>query len=103
MSAATRQDRLYSALLAPIVSEKTTMIGEKNGQYAFRVMQDATKQEVKAAVELLFKVQVDKVSILNQKGKSKRFGRMSGKRGNVRKAYVCLKEGQEINFAQEVK
>ena len=103
MSAATRQDRLYSALLAPIVSEKSTMIGEKNGQYAFRVMQDATKQEVKAAVELLFKVQVDKVSILNQKGKSKRFGRMNGKRGNVRKAYVCLKEGQEINFAQEVK
>jgi len=103
MSAATRQDRLYSALLAPIVSEKSTMIGEKNGQYAFRVMQDATKQEVKAAVELLFKVQVDKVSILNQKGKSKRFGRTNGKRGNVRKAYVCLKEGQEINFAQEVK
>ena len=103
MSAATRQDRLYSALLAPIVSEKSTMIGEKNGQYAFRVMQDATKQEVKAAVELLFKVQVEKVSILNQKGKGKRFGRMNGKRGNVRKAYVCLKEGQEINFAQEVK
>lgn len=103
MSAATRQDRLYSVLLAPIVSEKSTMIGEKNNQVAFRVMQDATKQEIKGAVELLFKVQVDKVSILNQKGKSKRFGRMSGKRGNVRKAYVCLKEGQEINFAQEVK
>ena len=103
MSAGNRQDRLYSALLAPIVSEKSTMIGEKNGQYAFRVMQDATKQEVKAAVELLFKVQVDKVSILNQKGKRKKFGRFNGQRGNVRKAYVSLKEGQEINFAQEVK
>jgi large subunit ribosomal protein L23 len=103
MSAATRQDRLYSVLLAPIVSEKSTMLGEKNNQAAFRVMQDATKQEVKAAVELLFKVQVDKVSILNQKGKSKRFGRFNGRRGNVRKAYVSLKEGQEINFAQEVK
>jgi large subunit ribosomal protein L23 len=103
MSVGTRQDRLYSVLLAPIVSEKSTMLGEKNDQVAFRVLQDATKQEVKAAVELLFKVQVDKVSILNQKGKSKRFGRMTGKRGNVRKAYVCLKEGQEINFAQEVK
>jgi len=103
MSVATRQDRLYSVLLAPIVSEKSTMIGEKNDQVAFRVMQDATKLEVKAAVELLFKVQVDKVSILNQKGKSKRFGRFVGKRGNVRKAYVSLKEGQEINFAQEVK
>jgi large subunit ribosomal protein L23 len=103
MSTATRQDRLYSVLLAPIVSEKSTMIGEKNDQVAFRVMQDATKLEVKAAVELLFKVQVDKVSILNQKGKSKRFGRFVGKRGSVRKAYVSLKEGQEINFAQEVK
>ena len=80
MSAGNRQDRLYSALLAPIVSEKSTMIGEKNGQYAFRVMQDATKQEVKAAVELLFKVQVDKVSILNQKGKSKRFCRFTAEK-----------------------
>ncbi len=103
MTAATRHDRLYSVLLAPIVSEKSTMIGEKNDQVAFRVMQDATKREVKAAVELLFKVKVDKVSILNQGGKSKRFGRFTGKRGNVRKAYVCLKDGQEINFAQEVK
>jgi len=103
MSTPIRQDRLYSVLLAPIVSEKSTMIGEKNDQVAFRVMQDATKLEVKAAVEHLFKVQVDKVSILNQKGKHKRFGRFIGKRGNVRKAYVSLKEGQEINFAQEVK
>jgi large subunit ribosomal protein L23 len=97
------QDRLYSVLLAPIVSEKSTMIGEKNEQVAFRVKHDATKPEVKAAVELLFKVQVDSVQILNQKGKSKRFGRFEGRRGNVRKAYVTLKPGQEINFAQEVK
>jgi large subunit ribosomal protein L23 len=97
------QDRLYSVLLAPIVSEKSTMIGEKNEQVAFRVKHDATKPEVKAAVELLFKVQVDSVQILNQKGKSKRFGRFEGRRSNVRKAYVKLKPGQEINFAQEVK
>lgn len=97
------QDRLYSVLLAPIVSEKSTMIGEKNEQVAFRVKHDATKPEVKAAVELLFKVQVDSVQILNQKGKTKRFGRFEGRRGNVRKAYVRLKPGQEINFAQEVK
>lgn len=97
------QDRLYSVLLAPIVSEKSTMIGEKNEQVAFRVKHDATKPEVKAAVELLFKVQVDSVQILNQKGKTKRFGRFEGRRGNVRKAYVTLKPGQEINFAQEVK
>jgi large subunit ribosomal protein L23 len=103
MSTPTRQDRLYSVLLAPIVSEKSTMIGEKNEQVAFRVKHDATKPEVKAAVELLFKVQVESVQILNQKGKTKRFGRFEGRRGNVRKAYVSLKPGQEINFAQEVK
>ena len=97
------QDRLYSVLLAPIVSEKSTMIGEKNEQVAFRVKHDATKPEIKAAVELLVKVQVDSVQVLNQKGKSKRFGRFEGRRGNVRKAYVTLKPGQEINFAQEVK
>ena len=97
------QDRLYSVLLAPIVSEKSTMIGEKNEQIAFRVKHDATKPEIKAAVELLFKVQVESVQVLNQKGKAKRFGRMEGRRSGVRKAYVRLKPGQEINFAQEVK
>jgi large subunit ribosomal protein L23 len=97
------QDRLFSVLLGPIVSEKSTMIGEKHEQVAFRVKHDATKPEVKAAVELLFKVQVDSVQILNQKGKQKRFGRFEGRRSNVRKAYVRLKPGQEINFAQEVK
>ena len=97
------QDRLYSVILAPIVSEKSTMIGEKNEQVAFRVKHDATKPEVRAAVELLFKVQVDSVQILNQKGKTKKFGRFEGRRSNVRKAYVTLKPGQEINFAQEVK
>jgi large subunit ribosomal protein L23 len=94
-------ERLYSVLLAPIVSEKSTMLADKNEQVAFRVHQSATKQEVKTAVETLFKVQVEKVSILNQKGKSKRFGRFNGTRGTVRKAYVSLMPGQEINFAQE--
>ncbi len=94
-------ERLYSVLLAPIVSEKSTMLADKNEQVAFRVLQGATKVEVKAAVEMLFKVQVESVQILNQKGKSKRFGRFNGTRGTVRKAYVSLKPGQEINFAQE--
>ncbi|MEG0820923.1 MAG: 50S ribosomal protein L23 [Burkholderiaceae bacterium] len=97
------QDRLYKVLVAPIVSEKSTMMADKNEQVAFRVIPDATKPEVKAAVELLFKVQVESVQILNQKGKQKRFGRFEGKRNDVRKAYVSLKPGQEINFAQEVK
>jgi large subunit ribosomal protein L23 len=103
MSATTKQERLFNVLMAPIVSEKSTMLADKHEQVAFRVRPDATKQEVKAAVEMLFKVEVEKVSILNTKGKEKRFGRFEGKRSNVRKAYVSLKPGQEINFAQEVK
>lgn len=94
-------ERLYSVLLAPIVSEKSTMLAEKNNQIAFRVLASATKQEVKAAVEKLFKVEVERVSILNRKGKTKRSGRFTGTRGTVRKAYVSLKAGQEINFLQE--
>ena len=97
------QERLYNVLIGPIVSEKSTMIADKNEQVAFRVIQDATKTEVKAAVEMLFKVKVESVQILNQKGKEKRFGRFNGRRSNVRKAYVSLAPGQEINFAQEVK
>ena len=94
------QERLMKVLLAPIVSEKSTMVAEKNEQVAFRVLQDATKPEIKAAVELLFKVKVESVQVLNTKGKSKRFGRFEGRRRNVRKAYVSLAPGQEINFAE---
>ena len=93
-------ERLMTVLVAPIVSEKATMIAEKRNQVAFRVLQDASKDEIRAAVELLFKVQVESVQVLNQKGKQKRFGRYNGRRRNVRKAYVSLKEGQEINFAE---
>ncbi|HXF46759.1 MAG TPA: 50S ribosomal protein L23 [Burkholderiaceae bacterium] len=96
-------ERLYNVILGPIVSEKSTLIADKHNQVAFRVRPDATKQEVKAAVEQLFKVKVDSVQILNQRGKAKKFGRMAGRRGSVRKAYVGLAAGQEINFAQEVK
>ncbi len=96
-------ERLYTVLLAPVVSEKSTFIAEKHNQVAFKVIQDATKQEVKAAVELLFKVEVESVQILNRRGKEKRFGRTPGRRSDARKAYVCLKAGQEINFAEGVK
>lgn len=98
-----RNDRLMTVLLGPIVSEKSTMIADKANQYAFKVVQDATKTEVKAAVELLFKVEVESVQILTIKGKVKRSARFNGVRSDVRKAYVTLKAGQEINFAQEVK
>ena len=103
MSAAAKFDegRLMQVLVAPIVSEKATAAAEKNNQVLFKVLQDATKPEIKAAVELLFKVEVDKVSVVNIKGKTKRFGRSVGRRDNLRKAYVCLKAGQELNFSGE--
>ena len=88
--------------MAPIVSEKATMMADKHQQVAFRVVQDATKAEVKAAVELLFKVQVESVQVLNQAGKAKRFGRVHGRRSNVRQAHVCLAPGREITFAAAV-
>ena len=94
------QERLTKVLVAPIVSEKATLIAERRNQIAFRVLQDATRLEVKAAVEMLFKVEVESVNILNQTGKAKRFGRFNGRRRHVRKAYVCLKAGQELNFAE---
>ena len=95
------QERLMKVLLAPIVSEKSTMVADKNEQVAFRVLQDATKPEIKAAVELLFKVQVESVQVANVGGKEKRFGRFMGRRRNWKKAYVSLKPGQEINFGAE--
>lgn len=93
-------ERLMQVILAPVVTEKATFVAEKNQQIAFRVVADATKPEIKAAVELLFKVQVEAVQVLNRKGKVKRFGRFVGRRRNERKAYVSLKEGQEIDFAE---
>ncbi|WP_158898491.1 50S ribosomal protein L23 [Burkholderia sp. L27(2015)] len=95
--------RLLQVLLAPVISEKATMVADKNEQVVFEVDPSATKPEIKAAVEMLFKVEVDSVKVLNVKGKSKRFGRFMGRRKDVRKAYVCLKPGQEINFEAEAK
>jgi large subunit ribosomal protein L23 len=92
------QQRLMQVLLAPTVSEKSTFVGEKNNQAVFRVADDATKPEIKAAVELMFKVKVQSVQVTNVKGKEKRFGRFMGRRRSWKKAYVCLAPGQEINF-----
>ena len=94
-------ERLALVLLAPVVSEKGTHIAEKHEQVIFKVLQNATKPEVKAAVEAMFKVQVESVQIANVGGKVKRFGKFTGRRRNWKKAYVCLKPGQEINFAAE--
>ena len=96
---AFKEERLMQVLLAPQISEKATYIADKNEQVVFRVASDATKPEVKAAVELLFKVEVKAVQVANVKGKEKRFGKMMGRRKGWKKAYVSLKPGQEINFA----
>ncbi len=99
-----KQERLLKVLVGPVISEKSTRLEQyKDKQYAFVVTPDATKPEVKTAVEQCFKVQVESVQILNIKGKKKRFGRGMGRRSDVRKAYVRLAEGQSINFVQEVK
>ncbi len=92
-------EQLMNLLLAPVVSEKSTMVADKNRQYVFRVADSATKPQIKAAVELMFKAKVDSVKVANVKGKQKRFGRFIGRRRNWKKAYVCLAAGQEINFA----
>lgn len=96
------QERLMQVLLKPQVSEKATYIVEKNNQIIFRVVQDATKAEIRAAVELMWKAQkieVTGVQVANVKGKEKKFGRFMGRRTNWKKAYVSIKSGQEINFS----
>ena len=93
------EGRLAQVLVAPIVSEKATQVAEKHNQVLFKVLRDATKPEIKAAVELLLKAEVESVQVVNIKGKTKRFGRSIGRRDHVKKAYVSLKPGQELNFS----
>lgn len=97
MSAYTK-DRLAGVVLAPHVSEKSARIGMEGNHYVFRVRTDATKPEIRAAVEFLFEVKVDRVRVVNQAGKAKRFGRTPGRRQDWKKAYVRLAEGQQIEL-----
>ena len=92
------QQRLMKVILAPVVSEKSNLLAEKRNQMTFKVLPDATKAEVKAAVELLFGVQVASVTTVAIKGQVKRFGRTLGRRSNVKKAYVSLAAGQELDL-----
>ena len=94
------QERLLQVLLAPQISEKATYLADKHEQVIFRVATDATKPEIKAAVELLFKVDVESVQVANVNGKVKRFKGATGRRKGWKKAYVSLKPGQEINFVE---
>ncbi len=95
--------RLMQVLVAPVVSEKATMVSEKSNTSTFRVLQNASKPEIKAAVEMMFKVEVKSVAVVNTKGKAKRFGKSFGRRDNVRKAYVTLvnKPGNELSLGGE--
>ncbi|MGD9000591.1 MAG: 50S ribosomal protein L23 [Granulosicoccaceae bacterium] len=91
------QEKLMKVLLAPHISEKSTMSADVDNQVIFKVAEDASKLEIKKAVELLFKVEVDKVRTMNVRGKMK-FLRNPGKRPNWKKAVVSLKPGQDIDF-----
>ncbi len=96
-----KEERLYQVLVAPIISEKSTMAADKNGQVVFEVIADATKPEIKEAVEKAFKVEVQGVQVLNQRGKIKR-GKIVGVQSSKRKAYVSLKPGYDIDFAGSI-
>lgn len=100
MNKSFNPERLMQILVAPQISEKATYVADKNDQVVFVVIPDATKPEIKAAVEMLFKVEVKSVQVSCLKGKIKRFGKAMGRRSDVKKAFVCLKPGQEISFAE---
>lgn len=97
MSQALHQERLMTVIRGPHLSEKAHMAAENN-QVVFKVRTDATKAEIKKAVEMLFDVKVDRVTVLNNKGKTKRFGRVEGRRNDTKKAYVKLAEGSDLDF-----
>ena len=92
------ESRLIRILLSPHVSEKSTTVADTSNQVVFRVVKDATKPEIKSAVELLFDVKVKAVTVANIKGKIKRFGAVRGRRSDWKKAYVTLQNGYEIDF-----
>lgn len=92
------QEMIFTILHGPQVSEKATLVADQHNQYVFKVAKDATKPNIKAAIEALFEVSVTKINVVNIKGKTKRTARGKGRRSNIRKAYATLAEGQEINF-----
>lgn len=92
------QERIMKVLIAPVVSEKSTRLADANRQFVFKVVKDASKPEVRKAVELMFDVKVDAVQITNVKGKIKRSGSRLGKRSDWKKAFVTLAEGHDINY-----
>jgi large subunit ribosomal protein L23 len=94
---------LYNVLISPLITEKSNIVAEKQEQVVFKVLKSATKADIKAAFELAFNAKVEKVSLLNVKGKTKRFGKFSGKRADWKKAYICLTPGQNFDLASNQK
>ena len=100
---AASQEKLISVLIAPHITEKTSLAMQNTNTYSFRVRRDSTKPDVKAAVELMFGVKVDKVNLINETGKSRRFGKVLGRTQDVKKAYVRLAPGQTIDYEAKLK
>ena len=98
MSQAAHQERLMTVLKGPVLTEKAAVSAELHNQVVFKVRTDATKTEISQAVELLFDVKVDRVQVINYRGKNKRFGMTRGRRNDWKKAYVRLAEGSHIDF-----
>jgi large subunit ribosomal protein L23 len=92
------QERLINVLVAPHVTEKSALAMQNSNQYAFRVRRDATKPDIKAAVELMFQVKVEAVNVVNESGKTRRFGKTLGRTQDWKKAYVRLAPGQSIDY-----
>jgi large subunit ribosomal protein L23 len=97
------REQLMNVLIAPHVTEKTALVQANANQYTFRVRRDATKPDIKAAVELMFDVKVQAVQVVNQGGKSRRFGKNTGRTQDWKKAYVSLAEGQVIDYERSAK
>jgi large subunit ribosomal protein L23 len=96
-------ERLINLLLAPHITEKTSLAMQNNNSYAFRVLRDSTKPEIKAAVELMFGVKVANVNVVNETGKTRRMGKVQGRTQDIKKAYVRLAPGQTIDYEAKLK
>ena len=99
---APSQEKLISVLLVPHITEKTSLAMQNANTYSFRVRRDSTKPDIKAAVELMFGVKVDKVAVVNETGKSRRFGKLQGRTQDIKKAYVRLAPGQTIDYEAKI-
>jgi large subunit ribosomal protein L23 len=97
------KEKLINLLLSPHITEKTSLAMQNANTYSFRVLRNSTKPEIKAAVELMFGVKVAGVQVVNETGKSRRFGRLQGRTQDIKKAYVRLAPGQTIDYEAKIK